>query len=440
MLRQALVLVAVVPFLATGGLCAAAAPRSPQTAAPTPGAFFISGRGWGHGVGLSQWGAYGFAQRGTGLRRILAHYYRGTVLARAPIARVRVLLADGRKAVANQVRGAVPRARRDGQDLSASRRVVRVRAWAAPEGGSREGQAAAREPLLFVPKRPLEYAGRAYRGQVQVNVGGARLQVVNNVGLEPYLYGVVPREVPNDWPAEALKARPWSRGRTHSPFARPARSISTPTRAARCTEESRRRSPRRTTQSTRRPGRVMYDRKVATTFFFSTSGGRAYRERPGRMARRRPDAVPVSVADPYDGASPHHTWGPRSRSPPPSSEDVRVPGRLVDARVAVNPSQRVSTVTFVNQRGDEIVVSGSGCSHSAEPSVHLVLFGVRHLARPTKPVDYGTRRGSPARRGGGSVTLEQRAGAVWEPAARLKLAPDGTITAVVRPLVTTDYG
>ena len=105
----------------------------------------------------------------------------------------------------------------------------------------------------------------------------------------------------------------------------------------------------------------------------------------------------------------------------------RVPGRLVDARVAVNPSQRVSTVTFVNQRGDEIVVSGSDVRTRLNLRSTWFRFGVLSLARPTKPVDYGTTaRLTGQARGGGSVTLEQRAGAVWEPAARLKPAPDGT--------------
>ena len=107
MLRRAFVLVFFVPFVIAGGaLAQQVAARSPQASAPQVGGFFISGRGWGHGVGLSQWGAYGFAQRGTGYERILAHYYRGTILARAPVARVRVLLDDGRRSVA--IKSAAP--------------------------------------------------------------------------------------------------------------------------------------------------------------------------------------------------------------------------------------------------------------------------------------------------------------------------------------------
>src|SRR5439155_16760498 len=58
--------------------------------------FVIEGRGWGHGLGMSQWGAEGFAEHGVGYRAILAHYYPGTQLARMAGSSVRVPLADGR--------------------------------------------------------------------------------------------------------------------------------------------------------------------------------------------------------------------------------------------------------------------------------------------------------------------------------------------------------
>jgi len=38
------------------------------------------GRGFGHGVGMSQWGALAMAQQGESYERILQHYYRGTSL------------------------------------------------------------------------------------------------------------------------------------------------------------------------------------------------------------------------------------------------------------------------------------------------------------------------------------------------------------------------
>ena len=59
-------------------------------------AFVFKGGGWGHGVGMAQWGAYGFAKNGWTYDRILAHYYQGTTLGQAPVERIRILLAAGR--------------------------------------------------------------------------------------------------------------------------------------------------------------------------------------------------------------------------------------------------------------------------------------------------------------------------------------------------------
>src|SRR3954452_6146725 len=59
----------------------------------------FSGHGWGHGVGMSQYGAYGFALHGSTYDAILAHYYPGTTLGPAPARTIRVLLADHKKKV-----------------------------------------------------------------------------------------------------------------------------------------------------------------------------------------------------------------------------------------------------------------------------------------------------------------------------------------------------
>ena len=45
-------------------------------------AVVFAGKGWGHGVGLCQVGAYGMALRGASYEEILAHYYRGSSLGR----------------------------------------------------------------------------------------------------------------------------------------------------------------------------------------------------------------------------------------------------------------------------------------------------------------------------------------------------------------------
>ena len=49
--------------------------------APAAGEWRFTGEGWGHGVGMCQFGANGMARRGAGYREILARYYPGTEIA-----------------------------------------------------------------------------------------------------------------------------------------------------------------------------------------------------------------------------------------------------------------------------------------------------------------------------------------------------------------------
>lgn len=44
------------------------------------GSFFFTTRGYGHGVGMSQWGARALAEQGQTAAQILAHYFPGTQL------------------------------------------------------------------------------------------------------------------------------------------------------------------------------------------------------------------------------------------------------------------------------------------------------------------------------------------------------------------------
>ncbi|HEX5757688.1 MAG TPA: SpoIID/LytB domain-containing protein, partial [Thermoanaerobaculia bacterium] len=58
--------------------------------------WLFNGKGWGHGVGLCQIGAYGMAQRGHGYREILEHYYRGAELGRVKLVAAAGAAAGGR--------------------------------------------------------------------------------------------------------------------------------------------------------------------------------------------------------------------------------------------------------------------------------------------------------------------------------------------------------
>lgn len=93
-LRSAL-LAATVATALTGALAVGVLPAAATTNANTntnanatpPAAFELVGSGWGHGVGLSQYGAQAMAREGRSTAQILAHYYRGTTLGRNPSGR-----------------------------------------------------------------------------------------------------------------------------------------------------------------------------------------------------------------------------------------------------------------------------------------------------------------------------------------------------------------
>ena len=109
-------------------------------AAPAQGAsrVIIRGAGFGHGVGMSQYGAYGFAKRGRDHAFILAHYYSGTQLGKLDgPSEVRVLLrsagADRRSAARRRVAGGAPAG--SGADLRRDARAGRRRRCCAPPSG-----------------------------------------------------------------------------------------------------------------------------------------------------------------------------------------------------------------------------------------------------------------------------------------------------------------
>src|SRR5215469_11545900 len=58
--------------------------------------FLVTGHGWGHGVGMGQWGAQGYAQQGYTHDQILAAYYPGTTPGQTTATSIRVLLADAK--------------------------------------------------------------------------------------------------------------------------------------------------------------------------------------------------------------------------------------------------------------------------------------------------------------------------------------------------------
>ena len=407
----------------------------PATGQPT---FVVTGHGWGHGVGMSQWGAYGFATRGWTYERILAHYYRGTTLGAAPVSRLRVLLGEGRASVRISspvpftVRGAggapiqlEPRAYAFGPGL-------RVRAGEAPLTG----------PLLFAPgagAEPLLLDGRPYRGQLEVAVVAGKLRIVNVVGLEAYLSGGIPYEVPSTWPDEALKAqavvaRSYAlASRRTGPFDLYADVRSQVYGGVRSEE------PTTTTAIGETSGQVLlYGGRVAQTFFFSTSGGRTA-ESAADTWSGEPVPYLVSVPDPYDTASPHHSWGPVAFTGPALAKKLGVKGRVLDVRTTVNASQRVNLVTVVTDLGETEVRGGDVRTKLGLRSTWF-RFGALALQKPVRPIETGGAVTLVGTARGLAATLEAKPyGGQWAAVGAVKPGADGAVATRVKPAISTEY-
>jgi stage II sporulation protein D len=80
LLRAAL----AVSVLGTSAVLTTIPARADSAVSPKAGGFTIRGAGWGHGWGMSQYGAYGAARKGLSWKQILAFYYRGTQLKTMP--------------------------------------------------------------------------------------------------------------------------------------------------------------------------------------------------------------------------------------------------------------------------------------------------------------------------------------------------------------------
>ncbi len=397
-------LAAVIAALVLGGTA---------TAATAPKSFVIDGRGWGHGVGMSQWGAEGYALHGWDYRRILGHYYPGTGLQRVSRIRIRVLLADGRSVAV----------------IGSSRpfRVIDERGRSRRMKSGRHGFRANGPPLRFDPgAAPLTLDGYAYRGELRTG-GGA---VVDVLRLDQYVRGVVPWEMPFYWREAALAAQAVA-ARTYALAERkPSQrfDVFADTRdqmygGIRAERASSDRAVALTS------GEVLaWGGKPALTYYFSTSGGRTAAvsdQIPG--APQRPYLVPV--ADPYDSLSPHHRWGPYRFAAKTIAQRLGVPG-VRSLAVARNGSGRVAEV-LVRWRGGATRVSGGTFAADLElPSNWFVVHGSSKLpSPPTRGVVDGGPAAAPpepqawpAGRSGYTVVLDSLPVVAGPAAARAEAA------------------
>jgi SpoIID/LytB domain protein len=134
---------AVLVGVLAAALLLAALMLSAASANASPSTLVIAGAGDGHGVGMSQEGALGYAEHGWSYSQILAHYYTGTALGQAPAgAKVRVLIGSSVKTLAleSYVRGVISAempAQWPAAALQAQAVAVRTYALTAHAGGAK---------------------------------------------------------------------------------------------------------------------------------------------------------------------------------------------------------------------------------------------------------------------------------------------------------------
>lgn len=196
----------------------------------------IYGKGWGHGVGLSQWGAQGWATGAAGAplngEQIVQRYFPGAVFSPIEQKPFRVLLSwpstgcnartvsdlaqlrsDGAMQVMKAVTGAVIMTAQPTQTIrvSVSGGILRV----LDEATGRLVYSGI-EDMALVPVDPAKpitvvQKSRFYRGTLGFYVAGpSNLRVVNWVMPDDYTKGAVPAEMPSGWHLEAYKAQAYA--------------------------------------------------------------------------------------------------------------------------------------------------------------------------------------------------------------------------------------
>jgi stage II sporulation protein D len=305
-MRRALLTIALLTLLFPAGAAEAATVQ------------VVRGAGYGHGIGMSQYGAYGLAQHGWTYERILSRYYRGTELGQAPSRPVRVLMQASDPYV--RFRGAtrapgglrlepgvthVVRPARGGRLALYGRGGERLGAFGAPLRISRGGR-----PVRLMGAAINGVTSGRYRGSLYLYAGSAGgVTAINALPIDDYAKGVVAGEVPSSWDPDALRAQAVA-ARTYALATRKTGDIFDQYPDTRSQMYVGVGGETASTNAAVRDtaGEIItYKGKVAVTYYFSTSGGRT-ENIENSFVGAPPQPWLKSVKDPYDGISPHHRW------------------------------------------------------------------------------------------------------------------------------------
>ncbi|HEX8753236.1 MAG TPA: SpoIID/LytB domain-containing protein [Solirubrobacterales bacterium] len=343
-------------------------------ATPAPASASVSwvvhGRGFGHGIGMSAYGAYGYALHGKSYQFILHHYYLGTTLGTLPKPRIVRVLLD----ISSGDVGFSAATSACGQQLDPQRSYQAHRV-----GNTVRLRSSAGKPLANCGSK-LRAAGHGkiaiaglgtYRGALETvptESSAGSLNVVNALTVEQYVKGVIPNESPPSWPAEELKAQAvasrsfaLTAGVGGNGFDLYADTRSQVYKGL----ESEYPSSNEAAESTR--GQVvMYGGKIAETLFSACSGG--HTESIQNVFGG--PAIPYlqGVPDPYDTLCPLHTWTLKFSGPEISSRlGAYLDGRLkqvVITKTGVTPrivsANLVGTGGTTTVTGEELEVALGG--------------------------------------------------------------------------------
>ncbi len=281
----------------------------------------VHGRGFGHGVGMSAYGAYGYALHGKTYQFILGHYFTGTTIGTLPGPRVVRVLLDisagdvGFSAATSACGEALDPARSYQAHRSGNAVVLRS------SGG--KPLADCGRKLRAAGNGRVEIAGiGTYRGALETvptESDSGSLNVVNALAVDQYVKGVIPNESPPSWPEEELKAQAIA----SRSFALTAAvggngfDLYADTRSQ-VYEGLGSEYARTNAMANATRGQVVeYGGKIAETLFSACSGGHTE-----SIANVFGSSIPylVGVPDPYDYYCPLHTWTLKFSGPEISSK------------------------------------------------------------------------------------------------------------------------
>ena len=375
-------------------------------------------------MGLSQYGARGRALAGQTAEQILTAYFKGSSLSATSATRlVRVLILAAFPASSKaplvvygrrgtwEIAGVTPSFPADAVlrawhttstvgGVATTTWRVRVTAsdgttvlYSATVKGVLTVRPVDATALIQVFSKPSVYD--TYRGTIQLRLGKGSVRVVNSVGLDDYLRGVVPAEMPSTWPVEALRAqavaaRSFAARRLHP---------STGTFDLYDTTRSQvYRGVRAERDSTNaiidaEPGAVLVSGgQVVNAFFHSTGGGATENNEyafvgskgtvgSSRVSYLRGIADRAADGRAWDADAPYYAWSTSSLTRAQLSAMLRP-----DARTSVGDVLRLNlTHRGVSGRLYQVVIYGTKATKTVSADVFTSVYNA-HRPSGTRPL------------------------------------------------------